>query len=177
MGKPSDNAQQDFIGAGVLGMEAGVQGGPVDSSRPGRTLLAGFLLPLPPSANVYWRHRAIRTRDGGLAAVTYVSEEAKAYQERVKEILLESQYWHRSTVRIAYRAAICPKSSREQDISNRIKVLEDALQYGNLFNNDSQVDQIEIRRGPVVAGGAVKLSVWEVLPDYVANLRWAEGVG
>jgi crossover junction endodeoxyribonuclease RusA len=109
--------------------------------------------------------------------VTYVSHEAREYQELVKASLLEHQKCHRSTGRIAYRMVVCPRSNREQDISNRIKVLEDALQHANLFNNDSQVDQIEVRRGPVVAGGAVKISVWELVPDYTANLLWAEVVG
>lgn len=104
----------------------------------------------------------------------YVTDEGKKYQGLVRDALLVAGAWHRSENRLALRATVCPARAGQQDISNRIKTLEDALQNGNLFVNDSQIDSLEIRRGPIISGGCVKLSVFEIIPDYAANLRWAE---
>jgi hypothetical protein len=81
----------------------------------------------------------------------------------------------RSAARVAYRLLVCP-GRNGSDISNRIKVTEDALKAGGLYIDDEQIDEIWVRRGPIVKpSGCVRISVWEVIPDYNANLRWVEG--
>lgn len=95
-----------------------------------------LILPYPPSANRYWRTFASNGR-----AVTYVSEEAKAYKKIVADIagvtsLIQSE------VVLRIRAF---RPQRSGDLSNRIKVLEDALK-GVVIVDDKQVVEIHAHR-------------------------------
>jgi Holliday junction resolvase RusA-like endonuclease len=149
-----------------------------------RTLLAGVALPLSPSVNAYWGTRTVWTDKGPNGtrldkkrpiSVTYVTHEGKAYQQTIRERMLELGAWWRSPHPLCLRILVCFKDEREQDISNRIKVLEDALQNGNVFENDSQVKRLEVREGPKIKGGAVFVAIHEIVPDKVANLAWIKG--
>jgi crossover junction endodeoxyribonuclease RusA len=42
---------------------------------------------------------------------------------------------------------------RKQDLSNRIKVLEDALVQAGLMDDDSQINEIVVKRGEIIKGG------------------------
>lgn len=119
-----------------------------------------------------------KTRDDSgnrkIYGVRYLTQDGDEYHKLVRDTLLELRAWHHSTARIGYRLLVCP--AREgNDISNRIKVLEDALKTGGLYIDDVQIDEVWVRRGPIVKGGIVRISLWEVVPDYNANLRWVEG--
>lgn len=50
---------------------------------------------------------------------------------------------------------------RKQDLDNRIKALLDALNY-RLWFDDSQIDELVIKRGDIVKGGQVHVQVWEL---------------
>lgn len=119
--------------------------------------------------------RKDKNDERALYAVRYPTKECQDYKKLVKDTLLELRAWHRSGSRVAYRLLVCPANKGRTDISNRIKILEDALKDGGLYLDDEQVDEAWIRRGPIVAGGVVRISLWEVIPDYNANLRWVEG--
>jgi crossover junction endodeoxyribonuclease RusA len=86
-----------------------------------------LILPYPPSANRYWRHAKGRT---------YKSDEARQYQQAVG--------WQCQAMRIAPHTGPMALTIRvyrprkSGDLSNRIKVLEDALQ-GYVYNDDAQV--------------------------------------
>lgn len=93
-------------------------------------------LPYPPSANRYWR-----TNQHGH---NYVSPEAKRYKEGVRL---------RAHMARLGKPLACPvvltvvvyRPQKSGDLSNRIKVLEDALN-GIAFVDDSQVVEIHARR-------------------------------
>lgn len=107
-----------------------------------------------------------------MISLTYTSDEGKAYQAHIREKMLELKAWQHSDYPLELCVLVCPRDKRVQDISNRIKVLEDALKNGNVFTDDSQVETLEIRRGPEVKGGCVYVTVREILPDRAGNLRW-----
>lgn len=170
--------------AGIQPLDAGVSGsGPGGSLHYGQArgrLLVRTSLPLPPTTNNLYGHRVVTSKqrddsgDRKLYAIRYPTTELKEYHNLVKDKLLELRAWHRSEARVGYRLLVCP-ARRGSDISNRIKVLEDALKTGGLYVDDEQVDEVWVRRGPIVDGGIVRISLWEVVPDYNANLRWVEG--
>ena len=92
-------------------------------------------LPYPPSANRYWRH----TRRGGL----YVAPEAKAYKQTVAALgLKEGARPLAGDVSLTLRVY---RPQRSGDLSNRIKVLEDALR-GVAFGDDKQVARLLAER-------------------------------
>jgi len=108
-----------------------------------------LFLPLPPTANHIWKMAGKRQ---------YLSAPYQKFKDAVYgqwkdagEPFLEG--------RLALHIEIYPADRRKQDISNRIKALEDALK-GLLFTDDEQIDQILITRMPnIVANGLCKVSV------------------
>lgn len=96
-------------------------------------------LPLPPSANDYWEIGWHAKKP-----CLILSKKARGYKTGVAML-------HRGVVRaLEGRVALelvvhFPKSSRS-DVSNRIKVLEDALQ-GVAYANDRQVGRVVIEEG------------------------------
>jgi len=98
-----------------------------------------FITPYPPSANVYWRTRVIIPRKGPAFASTYCSGEATKFKATVKKsYLMEKPI--KSPVILSidiYR----PRKSG--DLSNRLKVLEDAL-CGIAYVDDKQVRGIHM---------------------------------
>jgi crossover junction endodeoxyribonuclease RusA len=99
-------------------------------------------LPYPPSANRYWR---TRVAGGGKKAFvqTYPSEDAKAFKQAVAAICAAAQV--RPLVGDVTLAIDLYRPQRTGDVSNRVKVLEDAL-IGFAFADDAQVRAVDIQR-------------------------------
>lgn len=98
-----------------------------------------FVLPLPPSANDYWVIGWHRRKP-----CLILSDEARAYKTAIalkgrveRRVPLEGSVELRLVVHFA---------DRRSDLSNRIKVLEDALQ-GVAYANDKQVNRLVAERG------------------------------
>ena len=51
------------------------------------------------------------------------------------------------------------------DLDNRVKILQDALQYSRVMDDDSQIDLLVVRRGNVVKGGRVDIRVEAMIGD------------
>ena len=107
-----------------------------------------LILPYPPSANLYWR----TTRRGH----TYVSPEAKAYKARVRWLALGARVKPLAGPVSLSLAVYRPR--RAGDLSNRIKVLEDALQ-GVAYADDSQVVELHALRLEDAADPRVEVTV------------------
>ncbi len=94
-----------------------------------------LVLPYPPSANRYWR-----TVNGH----PVVSAEARAYKQGVKLRLLSEGYRNPPSCPVVLFATFY-RPRKAGDLSNRIKVLEDALN-GIAWIDDGQVVEIHARR-------------------------------
>jgi crossover junction endodeoxyribonuclease RusA len=46
-----------------------------------------------------------------------------------------------------------------QDIDNRIKSLQDALEVAGAYDNDEQIDDLRVLRGPIVSGGRMEVMI------------------
>lgn len=118
-----------------------------------------LVLPTPPSSNRYWRTRVARTRAGRTYVQTYKSPEARAYQLAVANRALVAGLRPLSgdlaLVIRWYRAR------RAGDTSNRIKLIEDALQ-GVLFENDRQIKRVVAERFEDRLNPRVEVDVWVV---------------
>lgn len=138
----------------------------------GPQLLRGLILPMPPSSNRYWEHASVYSRKRRkYTAVTYVSKEAKAYRLAIAELALIKRFRFWTEKSLYMKILVCPPANRG-DCHNYGKVLLDAMQDAGVFVNDSQVE-VEIRRGPVINGGRVVVSLWEITPDRQALLTSA----
>lgn len=61
--------------------------------------------------------------------------------------------------RIWLSMRIFPRDRREIDLDNRVKAVQDALQEAGLFDNDSQIDHLEVKRGTIVQGGKCEVLI------------------
>ena len=112
-----------------------------------------FRLPMPPQVNnakaVFQAKRRNGTPVGHPRIIT--TAEARAYFDVVTEL------WRRLpelrnpplTSRVRLLLTFHFRDRRRQDLSNRIKVLEDALTNAGVWGDDSQVDDGRQLRGPI----------------------------
>lgn len=88
-------------------------------------------LPVPPSANRYWRQGRNRV---------YRSDEATTYKALVA--VLAKKQWKRPPTTLGISLTIVwYRKQAKGDLSNRIKILEDAL-IGTVYKDDRQVREI-----------------------------------
>lgn len=111
-------------------------------------------LPYPPSANRYWRSIVI----AGSVRVL-VSSEAREYKRRcaaIAGVACQSPMDGPLGMSLAVF-----RPMRRGDLSNRIKVVEDAMQ-GIVFHDDNQVVRIEAQRHDDKGNPRVEVVVWQI---------------
>jgi len=111
-------------------------------SAPGLTQF--LTLPLPPSMNAYW----LRSSRG-----IFLSKTAKDFRKQVAEIVAERSALKFGTSRLFMAVRLCMRDRRASDLDNRMKALCDALEHAGVFDDDEQIDELVIVRGPIVKGG------------------------
>jgi crossover junction endodeoxyribonuclease RusA len=113
--------------------------------------LAQFLtLPLPPSVNRYWR----KSPRG-----MYISQEGKDFRQKVAEIVAEHNAIKFGSARLFMAVKLSMRDRRAADLDNRLKALNDALEHAGLFDDDEQIDELHVKRGPIVKGGECTVMV------------------
>ena len=112
-----------------------------------------FKLPLPPTINHYYKQR----RNGG----RYIGEEGVLFRQQVKIITAAGPHFGDS--RLNLEIVLHFKTRARNDLSNRIKSLEDALMHAGLFNDDEQIDILTVRRGDVIKSGLCVVTITRLL--------------
>ena len=112
-------------------------------------------LPYPPSINHYWRRVGPRT---------LISREGRTFRTNVCALLggggpRKPPFGGR----IALAMDAFPPDRRRRDLDNLQKALIDSIQHAGLYEDDSQIDLLIGRRGPMVKGGLVRVRI-EPLP-------------
>jgi Holliday junction resolvase RusA-like endonuclease len=111
-------------------------------------------LPLPPSVNSYWGfsgHRRFLTAK----AVKFKQEVAHAVSQQDIKF---------GSARLEMTITIHFADRRVQDLSNRIKALEDALVQSGLMDDDSQIKILHVYEKAIVKGGKCLVKI-NVLPS------------
>lgn len=107
--------------------------------------MIALTLPFPPTMNTYWRHVLVNGRPR-----TLISARGRTYRGLVAARRLEQApgkgYPLGQRLRVAVTAYGPDKRAR--DLDNLLKATLDALQLAGVFESDSQIDRLEIRRGP-----------------------------
>jgi crossover junction endodeoxyribonuclease RusA len=101
-------------------------------------------LPLPPSMNSYW----LRSARG-----IFLSKAGKDFRKQVAEIVAERTVMKFGASRLFMAVRLCMRDRRGSDLDNRLKALCDALEHAGVFNDDEQIDELCVVRGPIVKGG------------------------
>lgn len=102
-----------------------------------------FKLPWPPSANTYWRRNGERY---------FISSTGQAYRKHVASACYElaKSFMAEDRIRISIQAY--PPDRRRRDLDNICKALLDSLQAATIFPDDSQIDELNLKRMSSISG-------------------------
>lgn len=112
-----------------------------------------FTLPMPPSLNRYYRSL-------GRGRVV-ISEEGRAYRKAVRDQVLVQRV-KRIDGRLQLEVVLCFGRNGKSDLDNRCKSLQDALQHAGVYEDDSQIDVLIVRRGPITKGGLCEVDLQSI---------------
>jgi crossover junction endodeoxyribonuclease RusA len=89
-----------------------------------------------------------------------MSKQGREYKKAVADYISESNTPKLGSARLYLEVVLWPKDKRKYDIDNRVKALLDSLQDAGVFDDDEQIDQINVYRGiGVVKGGNVRVLI------------------
>jgi crossover junction endodeoxyribonuclease RusA len=94
-------------------------------------------LPWPPSVNHYWRRQGNRY---------FVSSEGKTYKDTVYYLCAQYRGLFKPSERLSLMIDAFPPDKRRRDLDNLIKSVQDSLQYAEVYEDDSQIDCLTIKR-------------------------------
>lgn len=97
-------------------------------------------IPFPPSTNRIWRH---------VGPKVLLSKEGRAYRARVAEAVMIArvQGLGRAPVVLTIHASM--PDARRRDLDNLLKAAQDAMQAARLYDDDSQIVDLRIRRAGI----------------------------
>jgi crossover junction endodeoxyribonuclease RusA len=123
-------------------------------------------LPYPPTINHYKLVGQLQTtKTGKLYQPRYNSPETNTYFCHVLSICMRNKIESLGKSSVTLEIYLYPPSNHRSDISNRIKILEDALVKAGCFDDDSQIDNLMVKRMPVFALGKVEVRIYRSNPD------------
>jgi len=94
-------------------------------------------VPVPPSANMYWRKRMIVSR-GTSRSITYVSNEGIAYRKLICQLFMVSRIPGFKNL-VEFEGVFFPPDRRRRDNDNLRKCLFDSLTHAGVWPDDSNV--------------------------------------
>lgn len=98
-------------------------------------------LPWPPTINSYWRRHG---------HVIHISSRGREYRKAVSTVVADRHGLcsplFPSQDRLSVTCLLFPPDRRKRDIDNVLKSLLDALQHAGVYDDDSQIDRLEIAR-------------------------------
>jgi len=106
-------------------------------------------LPWPPSVNHYYRH---------VGSMVKISAEGRKYREKVISTLAKLGI-KKFTEKLHIHIEVFPPDKRRRDLDNLLKPMLDALEHGDLYDNDFQIDHLTIVRMNAVKNGRVLLCI------------------
>jgi crossover junction endodeoxyribonuclease RusA len=106
-------------------------------------------LPWPPSINNYYATFLGRR---------IVSREGRTYRKLINTYVGLARVTTRHE-RLGLLILAYPPDKRKRDLDNLLKPLLDALQSGGAFLDDSQIDDLRIKRMPICKGGKIEVNI------------------
>lgn len=113
----------------------------------------GLIVPVPPSANRWWRRHG---------HIMHKSDEARAYQQQVE---LRARALGIVPIRRPSQVAISLcwyRSKKQGDLDKRLGILLDALQ-GTAYESDAQITEIHAKRIDVTGEPRMEITIYEVV--------------
>jgi crossover junction endodeoxyribonuclease RusA len=111
---------------------------------------ATITLPWPPTVNSYWR---------SVGKAVLISRQGREYRQTVMRLALVQRFPRLKDARIRMEIEARPPDRRQRDLDNLLKSVNDSLEAAHVFDNDGQIDDLRIWRGPVVKDGELHIVV------------------
>jgi len=112
-----------------------------------------FALPYPPSINHYWRRVGPRT---------LISRQGRKFRQDV-EVAVRRTGGLRGRLpllgQLAVEVLLHPPDRRRRDLDNTLKATLDAMQHAGVYQDDSQIADLAIRRCEPCDGGCAIVRV------------------
>ncbi len=112
-------------------------------------------LPFPPSVNTYWRRSGTHM---------HISKAGAAFRIAALGIVGIQDRTLFPTQHLRVILELHRKDHRRYDVDNFSKGVLDALTHARIWGDDSQIDELHIRRGPVEKPGYCLVSI-QVIED------------
>lgn len=107
-------------------------------------------LPFPPTINSYYG----RTRTGQV----FIKAAGKSFRADVITFCMRKRI-KLQTGRLAMFIRVYPPDKRVRDLDNIVKATQDALQKAGAYENDSQIDALNVQRCEQRRGGGVNVVI------------------
>lgn len=122
-----------------------------------------MILPLPPSVNAYWAKKVYK-KFGQTKSTVNVQLSDKARKFRADVISQVASLGRIATFkgRVKAELIIHARDRGVIDVDNFAKGTLDALTHARVYLDDGQIDEIIIKRGEIIKGGAVRVKLWEI---------------
>lgn len=124
-----------------------------------------FTLPWPPSVNHYWRNFRGRM---------VIGARGRAYRKAATDSILEQ-----GVPRVALGGPLqvellaCPPDRRRRDLDNLQKALLDAVVAARVIEDDGNIDDLRVTRGPVYQHGKVNV----LIRPYTSETKFTTNTG
>lgn len=110
-----------------------------------------LVTPYPPSVNHYWKQAGKRR---------FLSHAAKHFREAVCAAWVDAGNQKLGGVPVRVEIEVTPPDRRRRDLDNTLKAILDSMQ-GLVYQDDSQVVELVVRRLPAAKPGRVVVRVAE----------------
>jgi crossover junction endodeoxyribonuclease RusA len=122
-----------------------------------------FTLPWPPSVNGYWALGTIRPKGKPARGTHFLSDKGRDYRVLALAALAQQRVPRGSLKgRLKVSAVAYPPDQRTRDVDNLWKGMLDALRHAQVIDDDGNIDDLHIRRGPVREDGLVEFTLGEI---------------
>lgn len=114
-------------------------------------------LPWPPSVNSVWRAFA----QGGRVR-SILSKKGREYRDEGVKAVSGQYEGEPMQGRLSVTITLHAPSQRSYDIDNRVKVTADTLTRAGVWVDDSQIDELTVRRGEIRKPGEAVIEIREL---------------
>ena len=91
-----------------------------------------------------------------------MSKAGREFREAVIQYVIDNNIPKFGEKKLKITLILRPRDKRKIDIDNRIKAVLDALEHAGVFDDDFQIDHIEMIRGEPIKGGLIRVLIEEI---------------
>lgn len=89
----------------------------------------------------------------------YLKKEQKEYRELVIKLVNENRWNFQANVPLAVEIILNFGNRRRNDVDNRLKSLLDALTHANVYDDDSLIDDLHVKRGKTTGDPSIWITL------------------